>query len=215
MMELIRKQKWEFMIVLQNKSLPSVWEEYEGIGKLVSDNSFIQTWGCRKQHFQWVNNIEYYYGPKENKKQIVHMVVCRENWKGLDKKTNTIVSETSRHAWISSAPINEGNVHERCNLAARHRWGIESGFLVEKRHGYQYEHCFSYNWNAMKGYHYLMRLGHTFNILVQYSEALCKNFCDLGVGGFIGFIRQTLSGPWFDKSWVKERLNAPFQLRLL
>ena len=32
-------------------------------------------------------------------------------------------------------------VHERCNLGARHRWGIESGILVEKHQGYQYEHC--------------------------------------------------------------------------
>jgi len=215
MMELIRKKKWGFMIVLQNKSLPSVWEEYEGLGKLFPKNRFYQTWGGRKQHFRWVNGIEYYYGPKENKKEIVHVVVCNESWKDLDKNSNKIVPKNSRHAWISSEPINRGNIHERCNLGARHRWGIEAGFLVEKRHGYQYEHCFSYNWDAMKGYHYLMRLGHTFNILAQYSEALCKTVRDLGVRGFIRFIRQTLAGPWFDLSWVAERLNTPFQLRLL
>ena len=215
MMELIRKKKWGFMIVLQNKSLPSVWEEYEGLGKLFPNNRFYQTWGGRKQYFRWVNGIEYYYGPKENKKEIVHVVVCNENWKDLDKNSNKIVPKNSLHAWISSEPINRGNIHERCNLGARHRWGIEAGFLVEKRHGYQYEHCFSYNWAAMKGYHYLMRLGHTFNILAQYSEALCKTIRDLGARGFIRFIRQTLIGPWFDPFWVAERLNAPFQLRLL
>lgn len=215
MMELIRKKKWGFMIVLQNKSLPSVWEEYEGLGKLFPKNRFYQTWGGRKQHFRWVNDIEYYYGPKENKKEIVHVVVCKESWKDLDKDSNEIVAKYSRHAWISSEPINKGNIHDRCNLGARHRWGIESGFLVEKRHGYQYEHCFSYNWNVMKGYHYLMRLEHTFNILAQYSEALSKTFSDLGARGFIHFIRQTLTGPWLEPLWVAERLAAPFQLRLL
>ena len=61
---------------------------------------------------------------------------------------------------ISSAPLTEGNVHYRCNLAARHHWAIENQILVEKRHGYDYEHRFSYHWNAMKGFHCLMRLEH-------------------------------------------------------
>ena len=143
------------------------------------------------------------------------MVVCKESWKDLDKNSNEIVPKDPRHAWISSEPINRRNIHERCNLGARHRWGIESGFLVEKCHGYQYEHCFSYDWNAMKGYHYLMRLGHTFNVLAQYSEALSKTVRDLGARGFIHFIRQTLAGPWLEPFWVAERLTAPFQLRLL
>jgi hypothetical protein len=43
---------------------------------------------------------------------------------------------------------------------ARHRWRIENNFLVEKRQGYQYEHGFSHHWNALRGYHFQMRLGH-------------------------------------------------------
>ncbi len=54
---------------------------------------------------------------------------------------NEIVTTTGKHAWISSRPLNRANVHERCNLAARYRWGIESNFLVEKHdvHGYTNE----------------------------------------------------------------------------
>jgi hypothetical protein len=37
-----------------------------------------------------------------------------------------------RHVWLSDQPLHRGNVHSRCNLGARHRWGIEAGFLVEK-----------------------------------------------------------------------------------
>jgi len=214
MMELINKNKWQYMIVLQDKSLPSVWEEYNGLKKLSPENCYRRTWGNRKQRFEWVNDIEYYYGPNQKKKVVVHVVICNEEWEEVDKDSARIVSKSSRHVWISSEPINRFNIHERCNLAARHRWNIEAGFLVEKHHGYQYEHCFSYSWNVMKGYHYLMRLGHTFNILAQYSECLCKMFQEMGVRGFIQFIRQTLSGPWLDLLWVKKRLAAPFQLRL-
>ena len=214
-MELCRKNKWDFMIVLQDKSLKSVWEEYEGLKKLETKNYFNTTWGNRIQRFEWVNGIEYYYGPNERKKQIVHVVVCEENWEEIAKDSAEIVTMQSRHAWISSKPLDKWNVHNRCNLGARHRWGIESGFLVEKRHGYQYEHMFSYNWNAMKGYHYLMRLGHLINILAIYSERLVKMVRELGVRGFIRFIRDTISGPWLDPVWVQERLAAPFQLRLI
>ena len=59
--------------------------------------------------------------------------------------------------------------------------GIESNFLVEKRHGYQYEHCFSQDWNAMRGYHFLMRLGHLINILAQNTEQLAKLVVRMGV----------------------------------
>ena len=214
-MEVCRKNRWDFMIVLQDKSLPSVWEEYEGLKKLEIDNHFYRTWGDRHQHFEWVNNIEYYYGTNGRKRQIIHMVICNETWEEVAKDSAEIVTKKSRHVWISDKPFSKENVHERCNLCARHRWGIETGILVEKRHGYCYEHSFSYNWNAMKGYHYLMRLGHLINILAVYSECLVEIVRGLGVRGFIRFIRETLIGPWLTPSWVQERLGANFQLRLI
>ncbi|HUU81798.1 MAG TPA: transposase family protein [Acidobacteriota bacterium] len=214
-MELCRKNKWDFMIVLQDKSLKSVWEEYEGLNKLEGNNHLSATWGNRRQGFHWVNGIEYYYGPHERKRQIVHVVVCEERWEEIARDSAEVVTKESRHVWISSKPLTRGNVHERCNLAARHRWDIESDILVEKRHGYHYEHVFSYNWNAMKGYHYLMRLGHLINVLALYSERLVKMVRELGVQGFIRFVRETITGPWLDPLWVKRRLAADFQLRLI
>jgi hypothetical protein len=213
-MAICRKKNWEYMIVLKDDSLPSVWEEFEGLKKVLPQNTLEMKWGNRRQRFRWVNDIEYRYGPNQRKRQAVHVVVCEESWEEIDKKTRQVVTKTSRHAWLSSERLNKRNVHERCNLGARHRWGIESGILVEKRHGYQYEHCFSYNWNAMRGYHYLMRLGHMFNILAVYSTALAKIVLDLGIRGFIDFVRETMSGPWLNPEQVRERLAASFQLRL-
>ncbi len=67
----------------------------------------------------------------------------------------------------------------------------------------------------MRGYHYLMRLGHMINVLVQYSEHLVKMFNTLGIRGFIRFVRQTIGAPWLDPVWVEERLARSFQLRLI
>jgi hypothetical protein len=213
-MEICRKNKWDFMIVLKDKSLRSVWEEYYGLKQLQTENRMKMKWGDRRQKFEWVNEIEYYYGPNQKKKITLHVVTCVESWKDVDKSSGEIVVKTSRHAWISNKPLTKENIHERCNLAARHRWGIESNILVEKCHGYKYEHCFSYNWNAMQGYHYLMRLAHLINVLAEYSESLVLYMKELGIRGFIHFVRSTISGPWLSYD-IRMRLMAPFQLRLL
>ncbi|WP_328985642.1 hypothetical protein [Thiorhodovibrio winogradskyi] len=107
------------------------------------------------------------------------------------------------------------NVHTRCNLGARYRWGIEGAFLVEKHQGYAYEHAFAKQWNAMKGYHLLMRLAHLINTLARFSKQLAALFVQLGVQATIGFIRNTLTGPWLDPQAVEQRLQRPFRLRLL
>lgn len=52
--------------------------------------------------------------------------------------------------------------------------GIESGLLIEKHHGYQYEHCFSYEWQVRCGYPYPMRLCHALNVPARYSFALAE-----------------------------------------
>ncbi len=215
LLDLCRRNRWQYMIVLQDDSLPSVWEEIEGLHKLQRDNFLNRTWFNRKQHFWWVNDIEYRYGNNGRKRQIVHAVICEESWEEVDPNTAKIVAKHSKHAWLSSAPLSRQNVHERCNLGARHRWGIESSLLVEKRQGYQYEHCFSYNWKAMKGYHYLMRLAHLINVLAQHTELLAKLVLSRGVRGLIEFLRDTCKGHWLNPERIRQVLNSPCQIRLL
>jgi len=214
-MELCRRYSWEFMIVLQDNSLPSVWKEGRALHKLNPENSRRQNWGNRRQYFWWVNDIEYAYGPNERKRQTIHLVVCEEEWEEVDLKTGEIVKKTSRHAWISSQPLTAKNVHKLCNLIARYRWSIENNILVEKRHGYEYEHCFSYNWSAMKGFHYLMRLAHLLNILAHKTIYLAEKVREMGTRGLIKFFRETLKGPWLDVRRIESLLaRGKFQLRL-
>ena len=71
-----RDNHWQFMIVLQDDSLPSVWQEYNGLQRLEPEQQAQMTWGNRRQHFRWANNIEYRYGTNQRNKQLVHVVVC-------------------------------------------------------------------------------------------------------------------------------------------
>lgn len=215
--ELCRQNNWDFMMVLQDASLPTVWEEIRGLKRYQGQNRLVHKWGDRQQQFWWVNDISYSYkdpASGKSKTQKVHAVICEESWEEIAPGSTQVVQKTSKHAWLSDQPLHRGNVHERCNLGARHRWGIESGILVEKHHGYQYEHCFSYEWEAMRGYHYLMRLGHALNVLARYSCALVKYVRALGVRGLIDLVRATIAAPWLRAEDIQRIATATCQLRL-
>lgn len=128
-MQRCRAYHWQFMIVLKDQDLSTVWQEFNALQAL-KPQGVQQNWGKRRQHFTWVNDIDYAFGPNGRHRLKLHVVVCEEGWERADQQANT-VTETARHAWLSSQPLERENVHERCNLGARQRWGIEAGFLVE------------------------------------------------------------------------------------
>ena len=115
-----RTYHWQFMIVLQDGSLPSVWEEFHSLLPLQQDNEKQQNWGDREQAFRWVNHIRYEYAANGKNHITVHLVLCQEQWQAVDENAQ-ILTKTSKHAWLSSRPLNRHNVHERCNLAGRYR----------------------------------------------------------------------------------------------
>jgi len=212
-MALCRRNHWEYMIVLQDGSLPSVWEEAKGLHKLQPEQTLERQWKGRRQSFWWVNHIIYEYGNNGRLKQTVHVVVCEETWEevGTDGQ---IESKSSRHAWLSSEPIAKNNIHERCNRIARSRWRLENDILKEKRQGYQYEHIFAQEWKAMKGYHYLMHIAHFMNELALHTVGLIELVEEMGICGFLCFLRNTIAGPWLNLEHVRQWVQHPSPLRL-
>ena len=209
--EICREYGWQFMIVLQDKSLKSVWEEFFALQKLEGQKKVKIRWGNREQEFTWVNNILYTYD-NDKKTQTLHVVVCEEQWDEIGKDS-TIEHKHSKHAWISSEPLSSRNLHERCNLGGRYRWGIESGFLVEKQYGYHYEHTFSFNWNAMKGFHLLMRIAHMINTLAQYGNLLRSVFAQKGIQATIKYLDEIFRKMVLDPIRIVKSLAQPYQLR--
>ncbi|MCP4247777.1 MAG: hypothetical protein GY778_12080, partial [bacterium] len=128
-------------------------------------------------------------------------------------------TRSARHAWISDEPPGWDTaagvpVHERCNLGARARWGIEDSMNTEKHRGYRYEHAFSYNWNAMRGFHYLMRLAHAMNALALGTRAVARQVREMGQLAYLDLVRETCANPWLAPEWCRRLLATPFQLRL-
>src|SRR5919106_4471642 len=182
LMALCRQYQWQFMIVLPAKCLPLVWEEVEALKPRLPHHRKHQHWRGRQQQFWWVHDIIYSY-EGDRKSLLVHGVGCEETWQEVDPESGELVDKQTQHVWLSSQRLDPHNVHERCNLGARQRWGIETSFLVEKCQGYNYEHAFSYHWHALQGYHYLMRLAHLVNALALATKRVAQQVRAQGVSG--------------------------------
>jgi hypothetical protein len=110
--------------------------------------------------------------------------------------------------------LNRRNVHQRCNLGARQRWGIETSFLIEKHQGYFYEHAFSHDWNVMRGYHYLMRLAHLSNAPGLATKRVKTHCREMGVQAFLRWVRESCANRWLSAEWLEQLRLQPPQLRL-
>jgi len=216
-MQVCLKNKWKFMIVFKEGSLPCVWQEAKGLMALDTEGEhrYEQTWQGRKQAFKWVNEIEYEYSVGKHKKRIsINVVTCNESWEERDKH-GSLVLKTARYAWISSDPITSNNVHQSCNLVARKRWLQENNILKEKHQGYHYEHIFSHNWNAMRGYHYLMHIGRMLNEMALHSIYLTEQVKAVGIQSFIKRFRAVMTHRELDTKRLRRLLESPRQLRLI
>jgi hypothetical protein len=107
-MERCRSYRWDFMIVLKDGSLPSVWEGYHSLLHEQQANRMRQNWGERRPRFEWVNTIRYEYGPNAKKAIDIHVVVCRESWEALDPDTLiSFIRNTLTGPWLDPQEITQ------------------------------------------------------------------------------------------------------------
>jgi len=213
--DLCSEYDWDSMIVLKGKCLSSVWSKYHAL-KNINPIPYQGIWRGRRQQITWCNAIPYAFKGTDGKQKVieVNVVVCEEEWEAVNSDTAEIETKTCRHAWISGKPITAQNVHERCNLGARFRWGIEDSHHTEKRRGYCYEHLFSHNWQAMCGFHHLLRLAHLIHAITFATPRAAKLIGAMGIREFLIFVKETFTGRWLSKEWVTQFLAQPFHLLL-
>lgn len=80
-------------------------------------------------------------------------------------------------------------------VGARKKELIEDSMNTEKNKGYHYKHAFPYDWRAMQGFHYLMRLGHAINPISEFTKTLKKYIKEMGCSATLKLIKETLFTP--------------------
>jgi hypothetical protein len=204
------------IFVLQEKSLPSVWEEIRAhTASGMCGEKTPQTCNDIGQTFRWVNNIDYSYvdGNKNNLIRL-HVAVCNETRIEFDKKTGITKEQRSTFAWVSLSPFSASNVVARCNGDGRSRWSIETQNRIEKHDGYAYTHCFTEDWEAMRAYHFLMQMAYILNTLMLLSAKFAPIVEERGSQRTVDYLWTIFNGAILDYQTMREQMPDKYQLRL-
>jgi len=171
--ELCEKNRWKFMIVLTDKDLPSVNEEFESLSALQPEHRISRCTGKKaeiRQNFRWVDSISYV--DTKRREHIVTVLEC------LDCRPYKRTKQTTRKfKWITNCKVAAKNVDTLANDGGRIRWKIENeGFNIQKNGGYGLEHAFSNDPKAAKVFYFLLQIAHMLSQLIERGSLLKRIF---------------------------------------
>ena len=109
--DLCMEYGWDSMIVLKDKCLPSVWEDYHALESLNAMH-YQGTWRGRRQQISWVNAISYAFKGADGKQKVlaIHVIVCEEAWEEVNSDTAEIETKASRDAGFPASR----SLHKTC-----------------------------------------------------------------------------------------------------
>jgi len=91
----------------------------------------------------------------------------------------------------------------------------ENNILKEKHQGYHYEHIFAADFDAMRGYHYLMHIGRMLNEMALHSIHLVEQVKAVGIQAFLHQFRAVMIHRELDTKRLRRLSESPGQLRLV
>jgi hypothetical protein len=213
MLHLCLEKRIDPMFTLQDKSLPSVWEEVDAhIASGMCGERPSRIYNDIDQRFLYVNDIEYEYGD-DNHRIKLHVAICEEKRRTFDQKAGCVKFTSSTFAWVSLRRFSGRDVESRCNKIGRPRWNIETQNRIEKYDGYAYSHCFSHDWEAMRAYHFLMQIAYVLNMLTFLSSKLIPIVKARGFAQTILYMWLIFDGAILDYEAIRERMPVKYQIR--
>ena len=98
-------------------------------------------------------------------------------------------NEIKKYKFITNLKITKDNV-SMIVKAGRQRWKIENqGFKVQKRCGFNLEHLFSENYNAIKNHYMIIQISHLFFQMLEIKKEICES----NIGRSLAEIYKSLS----------------------
>lgn len=199
---------WKYLFVLQDASLTTVWQDFEGLMNMPPNalgvkepDPILDVDGRR---YRWQNDLSYQGEQFDGLVNVMDVL----------KRTSEGVYERCR-GFISNLRLSAHRIQEIETLAQQ-RWKIENqGFDIQKRHGYALEHVWCRDFNAMKVVYLLIQIAHLLNQLMLKADLL-------GVVKEIGSLKtyfnvwlQALTQSWtqtLEQSWNYLQ-HSTFQIR--
>jgi len=199
-----KENRWQYLIYFKEGAIPTAYQEYLEEKQQNPKNHLtdkVNKWITRE--YYWVNDIEW-----ENFK--LNVLYCKEdNIRKKKKKPHPFV-------WISSFPINKNKCHSLANQGGRLRSKIENqGFNSQKNEGYNLEHAYSKNYNAIKCFYHLMQIAHIINQLMQHGAEVKQIIKESGsLENFYLELWEDFRNQDVDKNFIHHIMHNCFQIRL-
>lgn len=148
--------QWKFIITFKEGSLPEFYREFLTLRNLLKENREQEEKGDTKKNYAWVNALPY----QDHSLNILEEVEWNKN-----RKRNFV--------WITNFKINPLTVKKLADQGGRLRWKIENeGFNIQKNGGYNLEHHYCEDNNAMKNFYFLLQIAHMLNQLMVHGSLL-------------------------------------------
>lgn len=212
--DLLKQYKFEYIVRFKKGSMPAFHGEYREYLPFFEENraKYFNKETNKSQHYQWINNIEY----KGHQLNVLECLETPGDAKNKAIDTNEYEKQGREFLWITSIPINYRNYKELANNGGRCRWKIENqGFKAQKREGYELEHAYSLDYNAIKCFYNLLQIAHTINQIIERGGRIKD------ITGTFGSKRNyyrmffiAFSEYLIDEEFLNAIMQAAFQIRL-
>jgi len=136
---------WHRIISFKSGRLPTAFREFQTLKALCPENTLETRVDGRYQRLSWVSDLEHE----------------GHRFTGFDCLTYNDDREPTYFAWLTDLPVSVRRVVKLANHGGRNRWTIENqGFNNQKNQGYELEHAYSENNNAIKNYYFILQMAH-------------------------------------------------------
>lgn len=165
-----KEKGWHYILRFKEKSIPTIAAEYHSLKKMEKNlqEGALPNGTC---WWDYVSDIDY----EGHKVNVVEYQENEEVKIQKGKKKGETRDEQRAYMFLTSLPLQKKNVRDVVERG-RMRWMIENeGFNEQKRQGYNLEHQYSRNYQAMKCHYYLIQIGHMIAQLMEAWERLWKN----------------------------------------
>ena len=200
-MDICRQNKWAFIINFKEGSIPSVFEEFQSLLLLQTDNRCSWESKTADQKISWATGIVYH-------KHELHFIQSLDT----DKKTG----KSKLYLYLTNIKPTRTTVCSLANRGGRQRWKIENqGFNTQKNCGYNLEHVYSENENAAKCFYLCLQIAHTINQLIEYGSLITNMI--KRYGSIKNLSRALLDAFRFieiEKEDINNLFTTAFQIRL-
>lgn len=154
--DLCEKNHWKFIITFKEGSIPELYQEFLTLRGILNENRERETKRNIRKSYGWVNELPY-QGHALN-------ILQQIEWKDKIKRN---------FVWITNFKVNPLTVKKLADQGGRLRWKIENeGFNIQKNGGYNLEHHYCEDNNAIKHFYILLQIAHLLNQLMVHGSLL-------------------------------------------